>query len=182
MTIAEFASVLDAARSAGEWAWKTIYDEFAPQVLGYLRAKGAKDPDDLLGEVFLQVVRDLPRFSGDEREFRAWVFTIAHHRLLDDVRARGRRPVDSTSDEQLERAGPVGHGEAEAVERLVTSEIEEVLRSLSQDQSEVMLLRILGDMKINEIAETLGKRPGAVQALQRRAIESIKRRLERDGS
>ena len=69
-----FPGTLDAARAGAEWAWAAIYRDLAPAVVGYLRARRANEPDDLAGEVFLQVVRDLPRFQGGEREFGAWVF------------------------------------------------------------------------------------------------------------
>jgi RNA polymerase sigma factor (sigma-70 family) len=91
-----FPQILAAARGGAEWAWARIYGDLAPPVLGYLRTRGAADAEDLMGEVFLQVVRDLNTFEGGERDFRAWVFTITHHRLLDDVRRRARRPLTST--------------------------------------------------------------------------------------
>ncbi|HEY3019439.1 MAG TPA: sigma factor, partial [Solirubrobacteraceae bacterium] len=93
MPVESFDNVLQAARAGAEWAWERLYGALAPKVAGYLRANGAADPEDLTGEVFLQVVRGLERFSGDEHAFGAWVFTIAHRRLVDDLRRRSRRPV-----------------------------------------------------------------------------------------
>jgi DNA-directed RNA polymerase specialized sigma24 family protein len=83
-----FDDVLSSARAGAEWAWTRIYDELAPKIVGYLRAHGAADPEDVAGEVFLQIVRGLPDFSGGTREFSAWTFTIAHRRLVDDLRRR----------------------------------------------------------------------------------------------
>jgi RNA polymerase sigma-70 factor (ECF subfamily) len=65
-----FGDVLLAARAGAEWAWQRIYDDLAPKVVGYLRGHGAGDPEDVAGEVFLQVVRGLPGFSGGERRRR----------------------------------------------------------------------------------------------------------------
>ena len=59
-----FAAVLRAARTGDEWAWNALYAEFAPALLGYLRAQRADQPEDVLGDVMLQVVRDLPGFGG----------------------------------------------------------------------------------------------------------------------
>jgi DNA-directed RNA polymerase specialized sigma24 family protein len=70
-----------------------LYRRLAPPVLGYLRSQGVADADDLLGEIFLQVVRDLSRFRGDDAALRRWVFTIAHHRIVDTRRRAGGRPV-----------------------------------------------------------------------------------------
>jgi hypothetical protein len=70
----QFPAALAAARTGAEWAWISIYRDLSPVVLGYLRARRATEPEDLLGEVFLQVARDLPAFDGSERDFRAWAF------------------------------------------------------------------------------------------------------------
>ena len=54
-------SLLGAAKSGAEWAWDRIYREIAPKVRGYLVSLGSEDPDDLLGEVWLQVARNHSR-------------------------------------------------------------------------------------------------------------------------
>lgn len=170
-----FDDVLLAARAGAEWAWKRIYDELAPKVVGYLRAHGSADPEDVAGEVFLQVVGGLPHFSGGEREFRAWAFTIAHRRLVDDLRRRHRRPVEAAPVEVVEQAaGAGGDVEAEAQARIADAAVRAAIDALPPDQRSVVLLRIIGDLTIEEIARALGKRPGAVKALQRRGL----RRLE----
>ena len=80
-----FSGTLQAARTGAEWAWTSIYRDLAPGVLGYLRARRAHEPEDPPARVFLQVVRDVPRFAGGEREFRAWAFAIAPMLVLDRV-------------------------------------------------------------------------------------------------
>jgi RNA polymerase sigma-70 factor (ECF subfamily) len=173
-----FASALIAARAGADWAWETIYSQFAPSLLGYLRARGAADADDLLGEIFLQVVRDLPRFSGDARDFRAWIFTIAHNRLFDDRRRRGRRPVEPAPTETLAEVGPAGDSEEEALEALEAERVRGLIGRLAPDQQNVLLLRFLGDLTVEQVARALGKRPGAVKALQRRGLAAIEKQLD----
>ena len=171
-----FDSVLTAARAGADWAWERIYAELAGPVIGYLRVHGAAEPEDVAGEVFLQVVRDLHRFSGDERDFRAWVFTIVHRRLLDERRRRGRRPSVPVADEVLEaRAGSGGDVSDEALARVDRGRVLELLAELPIDQRSVLLLRILGDMTVEEVARAVGKRPGAVKALQRRGLKRVQR-------
>lgn len=135
----------------------------------------------MLGEVFLQAVRDIAGFEGDEREFKAWIFTIAHNRLLDEARRRNRRPVEPSSEATLLEHAPIGDAEADALERLGTQRVEAMIQALPGDQRSVLLLRILGRFTVQEVAQVIGKRPGAVKALQRRALAKIKRELEREG-
>ena len=176
-----FAVLLAAARTGAAWAWDELYRELSPGVLGYLRARGAPEPEDVLGDVFLQVVRDLPRFSGGERELRAWVFTIAHHRLLDDARSRRRRPVDPAGAEVGSDVAGASADE-QALEALAAQRVRHVLARLSDDQQAVLLLRIVGDLTVEEVARILGKRVGAVKALQRRGLAAARRELESEGA
>ena len=171
-----FGSTLAAARAGADWAWERLYRDLAPVVTGYVRAQGAAEPDDVAGEVFVQVVRDLERFEGDEREFRAWVFTIAHRRAIDDLRRRGRRPVSPSSPEVIaETAGAGGDVHDDATAAIDEQEIRAVIEALPEDQRAVMLLRIIGDLTIEEIAHAVGKRTGAVKALQRRALKRMEK-------
>ena len=172
----QFESVLAGARAGAEWAWERLYRDLAPTVIGYLRSHGAAEPEDLAGETFLHAVRGIGAFQGDERDFRAWLFTIAHRRLIDERRRRGRRPVQPEEPEVLaERLGEGGDVGEEALERIGDDRVRAVLAMLPDDQRTVLLLRILGDMTIEEIAAIVGKRVGAVKALQRRALRRIER-------
>jgi RNA polymerase sigma factor (sigma-70 family) len=180
MSTERFTSLLGAAREGSEAAWQELYTGLAPVVLGYLRANGAPDPEDVLSEVFLQVARDIAGFEGDERGFRSWVFTIAHHRLIDARRHAARRPVDFMPEppEPAERADDA---EQEALDRIGDQEVWRVLGVLSTEQRTVLLLRVVGDMSIEDVAKAVGKRPGAVKALQRRGLAAVKRALGRKG-
>jgi RNA polymerase sigma factor (sigma-70 family) len=177
----DFPQVLDAARLGADHAWAALYRDLAPAARGYLRARGAPDPDDLVGETFLQVVRDLPRFEGGERELRAWVFTIVHHRLLDARRREARRPLQPAADEALVRAGEIGNAEDEAMASLTVARVRQLVGRLSSDQQDVLLLRLFGDLAIPEVAAIVGKRPGAVKALLRRGLASLRREISREG-
>lgn len=172
-----FRGLLAAARDGREWAWEALYRELAPRLLGYLRANGATDPEDLLGEVLVQLVRDLPRFDGGEEQFRAWAFTVAHHRLLDDRRRRARRPVEDGSSAASERVG--GDVAEEALARIGDQRVRLALARLSADQRAVLMLRLLGDLTVEQASRALGKTPGAVKALQRRALEVLRSEISR---
>ena len=176
-----FDSVLQAARTGADWAWSKIYDDLAPTISGYLRARGAPDPDAVLGEVFAQLVRDIGRFEGDEANFRSWVFVMVHHRLLDDLRRRKRRPETLAEPESFHAVADERDPGAEAVGRQTEAELRAVLDELTVPQRDVLLLRIFGDLSIPEIAKAVGRRPGAVKALQRRGLERLREILDERG-
>jgi len=180
MSPERFTPLLEAARQGSEAAWQELYYDLAPAVLGYIRANGGPDPEDILGEVFLQVARDIAGFEGEERGFRSWVFTIAHHRLIDARRHSARRPVE-LSPEPPEPRGRADDAADEALARIGVEEVQRVLAGLSEDQRAVLLLRVIGDLSIEDVAKAVGKRPGAVKALQRRGLAAVKRELESKG-
>jgi RNA polymerase sigma factor (sigma-70 family) len=175
-----FSGLLAAAKDGDEDAWREIFEGLAPVVLGYLRANGAPDPEDVLGETFLQVARDIARFEGEEAGFRSWVFTIAHHRLIDARRSSARRPVE-LSPEPPEPDEPAADAAEEALARIGTERVQSILAALSEDQRAVLLLRFVADMSVEDVAKVVGKRPGAVKALQRRGLNAVKRLLAGKG-
>ena len=170
----EFTSVLAGAQSGAEWAWRRLYESVAGQVIGYLRLRGAREPEDLLGEVFVQVARNLGTFEGDERGFRAWVFTVAHHRLVDERRYYSRRPVGAIDAQEQ----PGGNVEEEALRVIGDQGVRKMLALLSSDQRDVLLLRLLGGLSVAETADALGKKPGAIKALHHRGIKTLRSRAE----
>lgn len=175
-----FATLLTAAQAGGEWAYDRLYRALAPAVAGYLRVQGAAEPDDLTSEVFERAFSALGSFTGGETQFRSWVFTIAHHRLTDERRRVARRPVriDGEVPETLPSRVDV---EEEAARRLATERVRRLCDGLAADQRDVLLLRMLADQTIDDIAATLGKTPGAVKALQRRGLAALRRQMERQG-
>lgn len=175
-----FSHLLAAAKEGDESAWKELFEAVAPGVLGYLRANGAPDPEDVLGETFLQVARDIAGFEGEEAGFRSWVFTIAHHRLIDARRRSARRPVE-LSAEPPEPEKPADDAAEEALAQLGTERVQSILSALTEDQRAVLLLRFVADMSVEDVAKAVGKRPGAVKALQRRGLAAAKRLLTRKG-
>jgi RNA polymerase sigma-70 factor (ECF subfamily) len=173
-----FPAVLLAAQTGARWACTNLWVDYAPAVAAFLRARGSLEPDDLTSEVFLAVFDRLDRFRGDEAAFRSFVFTIAYRRLTDELRRRSRHGVhEEWSDEHDPRRSR--SAEDEAVSSLGDAATQALLDGLAPDQRSVMLLRIVADLTVEQVAEVLGKRPGAVKALQRRALESLRKKLAR---
>ncbi|MBW3557877.1 MAG: sigma-70 family RNA polymerase sigma factor [Actinobacteria bacterium] len=150
-----------------------VYRSLAAAVLGYLRAQRVPEPEDVVGDVFLQVARDLPRFRGDEAALRSWVFSIAHNRAMDAHRRRARRP-------SLADSGQLGGGRetpAPAPADPIDPALVEALSSLSADQREVVVLRFVADLPLEAVAKVTGRKVGAVKALQHRALDNLRRAL-----
>lgn len=173
----QFDRVLDEARAGEPSAWRELYRDLAPSVDRYLRARGVPDAEDVLGDTMVSVVRGLPTFEGGESAFRGWTFAIARNHATDGVRRRLRRPGEPADADALALVGPVGNTEEEAMRSLATARVRELLESLTDDQREVLLLRLVAGLTIEEIALSLGRRPGAVKMLQARGISAIRRKI-----
>ena len=176
----EFDTVLAAARAGSPRAFTRIFTALAPVVDAYMRAQGASEPEDLTSEVFLAVLRNLGSFDGDEPGFRSWVFTIAHRRLVDERRRAGRRPVPAPLAEAPDRPAP-DDVEATVVDSLAAERVRALCEQLSVDQRDVLLMRLLGPLTIDEIAALMGRTRGSVKALQRRGLVAMSRVIEREG-
>ena len=175
-----FDAVLADAQRGNPRALEELFVTLSPVVAGYLRLQGSYEPEDLTSEVFLGVLRNIDSFSGDEAGFRAWLFTIAHGRLLDERRRLVRRPLPEPLESVAVVPAP-DDVEADAARMADDERVREVCASLSPDQRDVLLLRLLGGLTLEECAATLGKTLGAVKALQRRGFAAIARRLEKEG-
>ena len=172
-----FDDVLAAAQAGAAWAFEALYRELSPAVTGYLRLHGAAEPDDLASETFISVLTGLPGFRGDEEALRAWVFTIAHRRLVDDWRRRGRRPQVTDDDALLEerRGGDV---EDDVLVRVGAADVHRLCATLPADQRAVLLLRILADLTVEQVAQVMDRSVGSVKALQRRGLRTLRTTLD----
>jgi RNA polymerase sigma-70 factor (ECF subfamily) len=174
-----FDATIAEARDGGRAALARLYRDLHPPILRYLRALEPSEAEDLASEVWVGLIRNLERFHGDERELRAWAFTIARSRMVDLRRSRARRPAMPTSPEDLGEHAPTRDVEEEAMADLSTEEAIAQLATLSRDQAEVVLLRVLADLSVRQVAEIMGKREGTVRALQHRALRRLAQRSPR---
>lgn len=167
--------VLPPAQAGQAWALRVLYQDLAPRVCGYLRARGASDPDDLTSEVFLAVFPRLHTVAGGAAGLRTLLFSVAHARLVDDLRRQSRRePTVAYIPEQDRRTAP--SSEDEALARLSTDRVRRLLEHLPADQRDVLLLRIVSELSVDQVAEAIGRSPGAVKQLQRRGLLALRAR------
>ena len=177
-----FDAVLAAAQAGAPWAQHRLYEWLAGPVAGFLRAQGVAEPEDVTSEVFLSVFAGVGSFRGSESQFRSWVFTIAYRRMIDARRARARVPATTALEASSANGdGPAPSAEDEALQSMGTDRVERILRGLPSDQRDVLALRVIADLTVDQVAAALGKKPGAVKALQRRALAGLRRRLVAEG-
>ena len=191
----DFASVLAGAKAGDEAAWAIVFGDLAGTVVGYLRARGSTDPEDLAGEVFLRVARSIATFEGDEAHFRSWVFTITHRVLLDEHRRAGHRATTRSLEEARAGGDAIQGPPAASVpgdwtaaaddlaaRRWSDAEVIALVGQLTDDQRDVVLLRIVAGFSIQEVAGLLDKPAGPVKQLQRRGLAALKRQIEGNGT
>lgn len=169
-------SLVVAARAGGDWAFACLWEELSGPVAGYLRARGVRDVDDETSEVFLAAFQAIRTFEGDGSRFRSWLFTIAHHRGVDNIRRQIKTGRDTEYADHLDsRTSP--SAEASAVAGLARDDTDRLLATLTPDQRDVLLLRFVADLSLDEVADITGRNVGAVKQLQRRGVERLRRHL-----
>lgn len=167
----ELADALSAARAGAEHGFAVLWSALQPAVLRYLRVVAGDAAEDAASETWLQVARDLDRFSGDPAAFRGWLFRIARHRGIDERRRAHRRreePADVLD------AGPGGPDAAtEAMAGAETAWALDRVAALPPDQAEAVMLRIVAGLDVAATARVLGKRAGAVRIATMRGLRRL---------
>lgn len=171
-------ALVAAAQAGDAYALREIYSELAGTVCGYLRAKGVGDPEAVTSDVFLAVLPKLRTVTGGAAGLRRFVFTVAHARMVDAHREQARWPdlIEYDPDADVRT---VDSAELVAEEELGTERVVEILSMLPDDQREVITLRVVADLSLEQVATIMGRSTGAVKQLQRRALLSIRDALTR---
>lgn len=174
-TGSDFAATLDAARQADERALAVLWQELQPALLRYLRAVEPGAAEDIASDTWLEVTRRLDRFSGGEREFRGWLFTIARHRLI-DARRRAARHRTAPVAWIPERPG-LDDPAADVIAELSTEASLRLVSELPLEQAAAVRLRVMAGLDTEQVARIMGKQPGNVRVLSHRGLRSLARRL-----
>jgi RNA polymerase sigma-70 factor, ECF subfamily len=169
-----FDDALARARLGDETGFLVLWEALQPRLLRYLQVIGCDDVDDVAGETWLQVVRDLPKFKkGGADEFRAWLFTIGRHRAVDAARSRTRFRDKVLTTETMPPATPAGSVEDQVLEALSTRQAIAMVAGLSKDQAEVVALRVIAGLDTEAVARLLRKSPGAVRVALHRGLRAL---------
>ena len=168
-----FAGVLAAAQEGSEVAFSRLWRDGNPALLRYLRVLAPEAAEDVAAETWLQVVRGLAGFRGDEQGWRAWLFTTARRRAIDEARRRSRRP-EKALEETLPGWLPVSPDAAGlALEQIGTRAALSLVARLPAHQAEVILLRMVAGLDNETVARLVGRSPGAVRVAAHRGLRTM---------
>lgn len=166
------------AQSYDEEALSTLYREYADLVYRYIYYRVGEQTvaEDLLSDVFVRVLQDLPGYRDTGAPFEAWLYRIAHARVVDYYRrqqVRRTTPLDhrQMADDNVNPAAQIGEKEN-------AWRVQEALNHLTSDQQQVISLRFSAGYTSEQVAKVLNKTEGAVKALQHRALAALRRLLE----
>lgn len=169
----DLTAALDAARSGDELAFRLVYRTVHPGLLRYVRVLVGDDAEDVVSEAWLQIVRDLARFSGDGAAFRGWASIIARHRALDHLRHHRRRPAVVIPPEEMPELAADKDAADLALDGLSTDDAVGLISTLPLDQAEAVMLRVVLGLDAQAAAKVLGKRPGAVRMAAHRGLRRL---------
>jgi RNA polymerase sigma-70 factor (ECF subfamily) len=169
--------VLARAIAGDEAAFAALYVNLQPALRRYAAALVAQDADDVTADAWLHIARDVRSFQGDLAGFRAWAVRIVRNRAIDSVRHRARRPVRSTShDDLLDAVAPDDTASA-ALERVSTAEAVELISSLPREQAEAVFLRAVVGLDARAAGDVLGKSAEAVRVAAHRGLRRLADRI-----
>ena len=172
----DFEDLLHDARLGEGAAFAELWSRYATRVAAFVRVRGATDVEEITSDVFVAAFEGIGRFEGDEAGFVALLLTIARRRVVDEQRRRSRRvPVAPWTAEGDGRT--VRSVEDDVLDRAAADDLAEHLDRLTPDQREVVTLRLLADLSLEQTAQVMGKRVGTVKSLQRRALDALRRSM-----
>lgn len=179
MTSAEFEESLAGAIAGDAAAFGQLWRGTQPMLLRYLRVLVGVGADDLATETWLDVMRRLPSFRGDQAGFRGWLVTIARHKMVDEKRRATRRPerlvAEYTGIEPATGQDP----SAIVTEQLSTEAALRLIATLPPDVAEMVSLRVIVGLDVAEVARIVGRRPGTVRVAVHRALHQLADQLSR---
>jgi RNA polymerase sigma-70 factor (ECF subfamily) len=176
----DFDNSLAAAQSGDEDGFAMLWRELHPPLIRYLRVLAPNSADDIASECWLQVIRSLGKFRGDRAGFTSWLFTIARSKMIDAKRREQRRPADSLDDAAGELLAASDDTETLALQRFDTEAALQLISQLPREQAEIIMLRVVADLDVAEVARIVRKSPGAVRATTHRALAQLRRRCEKE--
>ncbi|HEU4320646.1 MAG TPA: sigma-70 family RNA polymerase sigma factor [Acidimicrobiia bacterium] len=169
-----FDSVLKAAQVGAPWAWSSIYREISGPVMGFFRARGASDPESATGDVFFELSRTLPSFEGTKEAFMTLVFAIAYRRLLAEELHPRRRSRSALADRVLDRLQSDIEIVIDDSDSRIPPNVRTAFEALRSEQRDVLSLRIVAGLSVEQTADVLGSSVDSVKSAQRKGLAKLR--------
>jgi RNA polymerase sigma-70 factor (ECF subfamily) len=177
----DFARVLAEAQGGSEDQFAVLWRDANPALLRYLRVLAPENAEDIAAETWVHVVRGLPRFIGDEAAWRAWLFTTARRRLIDQVRLRKRHPAEPLEEISPAEVPSTPDTAQIALDNLATEDALALLKHLPRLQADVIMLRVVAGLDTDAVATILGKSPGNIRVMAHRGLRKLESLLSAAG-
>jgi RNA polymerase sigma-70 factor (ECF subfamily) len=163
--------LIERARQGDNKSIGLLFERFQQSIFRYMyyRVGERYIAEDLTSEVFVRMVRGLATYQPQESPFQSWLFQIARNLAVDYFRKSGRsEPLnDEVRDSDLLPEA--------ALERTLThEELRLALTRVNDEQREVIILRFVLQMPIEDVAQLIGKSTDAVKGLQRRGLQALR--------
>lgn len=170
-------ALIRRAQALDPGALAELYDRHFDGIYRYLftRVRHQADAEDLTEQVFLKMVDSIQRYRPRGVAFSSWLYRIAHNLLVDRYRRAGRDAVELTSQVYDERphADPAAMAQnSDDRRRLIAA-----IQRLTPEQQQIITMRFIDNLDVEEIARLTHRRPGAIHSMQHRALASLYRFL-----
>jgi RNA polymerase sigma-70 factor, ECF subfamily len=159
------------ARDGDGQALAVLWRAFQAPLLRYVRGRGVDDAEGVTTQVWIDAARSLHRFVGGGDDFRRWLFTIAHRRVVDE-RRRARQLGSPAAAPEVSPGADAEFEVGDALERALA-----LVAGLPDPMREAVLLRVVADLSVVDTARVIGVRPGHVRVLVHRGLRRLERML-----
>lgn len=180
MSSDEIRQLVTRAQQGDADALGMLYDIHVDAIYRYVRFRvpGVADAEDLAAEVFLNMVKRLPKYRQTGAPFEAWLYRIASTLVADFYRQMKRRPQAELS-EMLSGDDPTPEDQVQQEQEL--SMLMDAWQALNTDQQTILFLRFRERKSHEEVAAITGKSVNAVRNAQHRALGQLAARLGSEG-
>ncbi|MEZ4669537.1 MAG: sigma-70 family RNA polymerase sigma factor [Anaerolineae bacterium] len=135
--------------------------------------------EDLTGDVFIRALKGIGGYKDQGKPFIAWLYRIAHDRVVDHYRQQERQPETPLEDD-LGTTQP-DNMDATLLRRQAAKALRVAIAELTDDQQQVIILRFIEGQRVEAVAQVMGKNANAIKQLQHRALAALARQLDKAG-
>ena len=171
-------SLVSRAQKGDEEAFAQLYEEYFTKIYRYVivRMGNEMEAEDITQQVFLKALQSIGSFKWKGSPFSAWLYRIAHNQVVDYLRKTKRRITVSVDEVTLvDESDP----QADVEKKFDLKQLSGAIRHLTEAQQTVISLRFTSELSTAEVARIMGKKEGAIKALQHSAIVSLRKALAR---